>query len=281
MAVVLDAWSRRIVGWSMASTCAPSWWWTPWTWRSPRRQPGAGLIHHIRPRRQGGFNWSSQHLECEVAMGRPRRMGCGTNGRAPMRSPGRPPVGRVRSNSGSGWRSPGALQRGRRRGGGVSAAGGVALVPRGWRHAALSLAPRCRGATCRSPSARRSPSCAPKRRGARDRPAAGPVAVDDLQGAAPQRGDPWRAAGVPGHDRAVARRPARGAPRSPSSPPTTGCALCAGPARRRDQAARRHRRAGAGHAWIGRRHGRRKDRRWATSWSPEQIANRLRGRLPR
>ena len=28
-------------------------------------------------------------------------------------------------------------------------------------------------------------------------------------------------------------------------------------------------------AWIGRRHGRRKDRRWAKSWSPEQISNRL------
>jgi IS30 family transposase len=28
-------------------------------------------------------------------------------------------------------------------------------------------------------------------------------------------------------------------------------------------------------SWIGRRHGRRQDRRWATSWSPEQIANRL------
>ncbi|MEU5869920.1 IS30 family transposase, partial [Nonomuraea sp. NPDC047529] len=27
--------------------------------------------------------------------------------------------------------------------------------------------------------------------------------------------------------------------------------------------------------WIGRRHGRRQDRRWATSWSPEQIAHRL------
>jgi transposase, IS30 family len=27
--------------------------------------------------------------------------------------------------------------------------------------------------------------------------------------------------------------------------------------------------------WIGRRHGRRRDRRWATAWSPEQIANRL------
>jgi Helix-turn-helix domain len=27
--------------------------------------------------------------------------------------------------------------------------------------------------------------------------------------------------------------------------------------------------------WIGRRHRRRKDRRWALAWSPEQIANRL------
>jgi IS30 family transposase len=32
--------------------------------------------------------------------------------------------------------------------------------------------------------------------------------------------------------------------------------------------------------WIGRRHGRRKDRRWAASWSPEQIANRLRVDFP-
>jgi IS30 family transposase len=27
--------------------------------------------------------------------------------------------------------------------------------------------------------------------------------------------------------------------------------------------------------WVGRRHGRRMDRRWATAWSPQQIANRL------
>jgi hypothetical protein len=32
--------------------------------------------------------------------------------------------------------------------------------------------------------------------------------------------------------------------------------------------------------WIGGRHGRRKDRRWASGWSPEQIANRLRVDLP-
>ena len=32
--------------------------------------------------------------------------------------------------------------------------------------------------------------------------------------------------------------------------------------------------------WTGRRHGRRADRRWATAWSPEQIANRLRVDFP-
>jgi IS30 family transposase len=32
--------------------------------------------------------------------------------------------------------------------------------------------------------------------------------------------------------------------------------------------------------WIGRRHGRRDDRRWARSWSPEQISNRLRLEFP-
>ena len=33
--------------------------------------------------------------------------------------------------------------------------------------------------------------------------------------------------------------------------------------------------AGPGVRWIGRRHGRRQDRRWAMSWSPAQIAHRL------
>jgi transposase-like protein len=32
--------------------------------------------------------------------------------------------------------------------------------------------------------------------------------------------------------------------------------------------------------WVGRRHGRRKDRRWAKSWSPEQISHRLRLDFP-
>ena len=38
--------------------------------------------------------------------------------------------------------------------------------------------------------------------------------------------------------------------------------------------------AGPDVTWIGRRHGRRKDRRWAKAWSPEQISNRLRLDFP-
>ena len=38
--------------------------------------------------------------------------------------------------------------------------------------------------------------------------------------------------------------------------------------------------AGPDVRWIGRRHGRRQDRRWATSWSPEQIAHRLHLEFP-
>jgi IS30 family transposase len=38
--------------------------------------------------------------------------------------------------------------------------------------------------------------------------------------------------------------------------------------------------AGPAARWVGRRHGRRKDRRWAKAWSPEQISNRLRLDFP-
>jgi IS30 family transposase len=38
--------------------------------------------------------------------------------------------------------------------------------------------------------------------------------------------------------------------------------------------------AGPNVSWAGRRHGRRKDRRWGTAWSPEQISRRLRIDFP-
>ena len=48
--------------------------------------------------------------------------------------------------------------------------------------------------------------------------------------------------------------------------------------RRRSDAGRR---AGHGRPWKGRNKPRRQDRRWVTSWSPEQISEPAEGRLPR
>ncbi len=66
VAFVIDAYSRRILGWRTATTMT-----TPWVvdaiehaiWT--RRREGItdlfGLIHHNDRGSQGGFNWSSQH----------------------------------------------------------------------------------------------------------------------------------------------------------------------------------------------------------------------------
>ena len=48
LAVVLDAFSRKVVGWAMADHLRPSWRWRRWTWRwasRDGRSPG-GLVHH-------------------------------------------------------------------------------------------------------------------------------------------------------------------------------------------------------------------------------------------
>ena len=109
-----------------------------------------------------------------------------------------------------------------------------------------------------------------------------PFALDDLAGAAPERRDPQWRPGVSGVDCAVARGPARRAVRSPrSSRSTPSCGeyvqdRLSGAVERPDGTPV----DGPEVTWIGRRHGRRKDRRWARSWSPEQISGRLRLDFP-
>ena len=73
VAFVVDTFSRRIVGWSAATSKA-----TPLVlgalemgvWQRDRAgQDRAGLIHHSDAGSQGGFKWSSQHLDLEVRDG--------------------------------------------------------------------------------------------------------------------------------------------------------------------------------------------------------------------
>ena len=119
VAFVIDAYSRRILGWRAATTMR-----TPpvldalehalWTRQHERRGSLAGLVHHTDAGSQGGFNWSSQHLDrggvrwdvgrrrCRlrrrVLGGGGRRIGC--CGRRCGRRAGRSP--RVRCSGSSG-----------------------------------------------------------------------------------------------------------------------------------------------------------------------------------
>jgi putative transposase len=60
LAAVQDAFSRRIVGWSMADHMRHDLVVDALQMALKRRRPGPGLIHHSDQGSQGGFNWSSQ-----------------------------------------------------------------------------------------------------------------------------------------------------------------------------------------------------------------------------
>jgi hypothetical protein len=66
LAVVLDAWSRRIVGWSIADHLRAELVVDALQMAIWRRRPAPGTIHHSDHGTQGGFNRSSQHLDREV-----------------------------------------------------------------------------------------------------------------------------------------------------------------------------------------------------------------------
>jgi putative transposase len=61
LAVVLDAFSRRVVGWSMAEHLRTDLVLDALDMAITQRNPTPGLVHHSDHGCQGGFNWSSQH----------------------------------------------------------------------------------------------------------------------------------------------------------------------------------------------------------------------------
>jgi len=159
------------------------------------------------------------------------------------------------------------------------------MVPGGRRHAtsdiwtigeaalrAISVACGTRG-SC-------DPTCA-GRGSAGDRPADPEVGVDDLARAATQCRDAQRRPRLSCNDSAVACRPG-----SPAPKPVKLAVNVALRTYVQDRLAgmvvtpKGTAIAGPSVSWKGRRHGRRQDRRWASAWSPEQIAHRLRLDFP-
>ena len=69
LAVVLDAWSRRVVGWAMAPHLRTELVLDALNMAVTQRRP-TNVIHHSDQGCQGRFNWSSQHLTTEVLYGK-------------------------------------------------------------------------------------------------------------------------------------------------------------------------------------------------------------------
>ena len=110
LAIVLDVWSRRIVGWAMETHLRTELVLAALDMALTQRRPEA-VVHHSDRGCQGEFNWSSQHLDDEVLQCRDGH-GDGQTGRVGLRCVrlvGRRQRG-VRSSNGSGRRSRGGCR---------------------------------------------------------------------------------------------------------------------------------------------------------------------------
>jgi transposase InsO family protein len=63
LAIVLDLFTRKIVGWAMRDHIRAELTIAALTMAIQRQKPSPGLIHHSDRGSQGELNWSSQHLE--------------------------------------------------------------------------------------------------------------------------------------------------------------------------------------------------------------------------
>ena len=235
VAFVIDAYARRIVGWRVSRTAHASFVLDALEQALHERRPvhRGGLVHHSDRGSQGGFKWSSQHLD---------EGGCD---------------GEATAAFGSVW--AGAITVTRSTAGGedeMSGDGSGRRSRQAWQARMLRSRPGCRSlseqdgsgrqAAChqrcfdprqsRSPgdisrwrSGRRSRSFVYRAFHAGDRSPARPGGIDDLPGVAPQRCHPkWRS-GVSCDDGAVARRAIRSSPEAGEARAQRGIAhLCGG-----------------------------------------------------
>ena len=209
VAFVVDVFAQKIVAWHAATSKATDLVMIPlrmalWARDREGHRPAPGqLICHSDAGSQGGFNWSSQHLEVEVWDGSTGGVDDDADGQAGDAVAGQaagPSRCRARVLARDRFR---ADERGR--GGRVRCvgAGRVAVVPGTWRDVLVAVQPvvgavpvvRRAGGHCglAGPAGRRAGDCSPAR----------PVGFDCVPGVASQRGDSQRASGLSGVDRAV------------------------------------------------------------------------------
>src|SRR5918993_870818 len=263
LASVIDLASRHLVGYSMGNhhdaALVVGALEAAVTTRGQAHMPDT--IFHSDRGAEGGFNWSSQHLHGE---GLRWEQGSVEQLIVPVaRRCGRRVVrrwGAASTDSGSGWRSP-VGSRWFREGGGMPT---LSRAPLSGRYLSFAereeLAILCAQEVGVRQTARRlgrSPSTVSRelRRNAATRGGRLEYRATTAQWHADRRAERLKVAKLAANQRLRSYVQQR----------------LAGEIRRPDGIAV----SGPEVRWIGRRHGRRTDRRWAHSWSPEQIANRL------
>ena len=284
VAFVIDIFARRIVGWRVSSSLRTDLALDALEQALYARPAIDQLVHHSDRGSQGEFNWSSQHLDDEVLRWR-NGNGDGQTEQVGLRCVR--PVAREsrggRSNNGSGRRSPGGCRVRRplcpvgvsspvggrwfREGGGMPP---ISLAPPSARY--LCFAEREEIAILRAQGA-----------GVRDiarrvRRAPSTVSRELRCNAATRSGGlAYRASTAQWHSHRRAKRPKIAKLATNDRLRHYVQDRLAGTVRAEDG-----RPVPGPHAsaWTGRRQGRRRDRPWATSWSPQQIAHRLRIEYP-
>ena len=286
VAFVIDVFARRMVGWRVSASMRTDLVLDALEQAIYARRGAAltGLVHHSDAGSQGEFNWSSQHLDDEVLQCRDGN-GEGQTGRVGLRCVrlvGRRQRG-VRSSNGSGKAiarglssedaavscgvSPPVGGRWFREGGGMPP---ISLAPRSARY--LSFAEREEIAILRAQGAgvrdiarrlRRAPSTVSRelRRNAATRSGGLAYRASTAQWHSARRAKRPKIAKLAANDRlrSYVQDRLAGTVMAENGTPVPGPNVG---------------------SWSGRRHGRRQDRHWVTSWSPQQIAHRLRIEYP-
>jgi hypothetical protein len=134
LAIVLDAWSRKVVGWAMANHLRAELVLDALAMAVGQRRP-KDVVHHSDQGSQGGFKWSSQHLDEGGCDGHTEAaLGPGIARRVALA--GAAGGGTARGSAAVlGGDRGGSVERGCSGRGGRVAGGGGTVVPGGGRHA--------------------------------------------------------------------------------------------------------------------------------------------------
>jgi IS30 family transposase len=243
------------------------------------------VIHHSDQGSQGELNWSSQHLREDVAMTNRRRRSA-RSGRPPLLSPGRPPVA-GRDERRRFWA---AITSGMASEDAAVAAGVPQAIGTRWFRKAGGMPPAIFGRSAKPLSGRylslaeREELAILRAQGAGVREiarqmwrSASTISRELRRNAATRSGGlDYRATTAQWHADRAARRPKPVKLALNMALRTYVQDRLAGVVVTPKGAAI----AGPSVSWKGRRHGPRQDRRWASVWSPEQIAHRLRLDFP-